>query len=143
MVLLPSCRVPRRVATPVFSLLDWGLRLVLLLALPAAVALLVFAKPLVAVLYHYGRFTPNDVQQTVLALSCYGVGLMGLDWCEGAGAGLLRHQDIKNTGSHRHHGAGDHQVSTSSFARVGACRFGFVDWLGIFGQRGLGCSRVA
>jgi putative peptidoglycan lipid II flippase len=60
------------------ALLDWGLRLVVLLALPSAVALLVFAKPLVAVLYHYGHFNENDVSQTVLALSCYGIGLMGL-----------------------------------------------------------------
>jgi len=60
------------------DMLDWGLRLVVLLALPAAVGLLLFAEPLVAVLYHYGRFTPHDVQQTVLALSCYGVGLLGL-----------------------------------------------------------------
>ena len=35
-------------------MLDWGLRLVLLLALPCAVALLVFAEPLVAVLFHHG-----------------------------------------------------------------------------------------
>src|SRR5690606_33413072 len=60
------------------GLLDWGLRLVMLLALPAAVALLVFATPLVSVLYHYGRFGDADVQQTVLALMGYGVGLMGL-----------------------------------------------------------------
>ncbi|HEX5310516.1 murein biosynthesis integral membrane protein MurJ [Aquabacterium sp.] len=77
------------------DLLDWGLRLVLLLALPAAVALLVFAKPLVAVLYHYGRFTPNDVQQTVLALSCYGVGLMGLIGVKVLAPGFYATQDIK------------------------------------------------
>jgi putative peptidoglycan lipid II flippase len=77
------------------GLLDWGLRLVLLLALPSAVALLVFSKPLVAVLYHYGRFTPNDVQQTVLALSCYGVGLMGLVGVKVLAPGFYATQDIK------------------------------------------------
>ncbi|HRH28828.1 MAG TPA: murein biosynthesis integral membrane protein MurJ [Aquabacterium sp.] len=77
------------------GLLDWGLRLVLLLALPAAVALLLFAKPLVAVLYHYGRFTPHDVQQTVLALSCYGVGLMGLIGVKVLAPGFYATQDIK------------------------------------------------
>jgi putative peptidoglycan lipid II flippase len=77
------------------SLLDWGLRLVLLLALPSAVALLVFAKPLVAVLYHYGRFNPNDVQQTVLALSCYGVGLMGLVGVKVLAPGFYATQDIR------------------------------------------------
>ena len=38
------------------SLLDWGLRLVLLLAAPCAVALLLFSQPLVAVLFHNGAY---------------------------------------------------------------------------------------
>ncbi|WP_374258518.1 murein biosynthesis integral membrane protein MurJ [Aquabacterium sp.] len=77
------------------ELLDWGLRLVVLLALPSALALLVFAKPLVAVLYHYGRFSPNDVQQTVMALSCYGVGLMGLIGVKVLAPGFYASQDIR------------------------------------------------
>jgi len=77
------------------ALLDWGLRLVLLLALPSAVALLVFAKPLVAVLYHYGHFNENDVRQTVLALSCYGVGLMGLIGVKVLAPGFYANQDIR------------------------------------------------
>lgn len=77
------------------SLLDWGLRLVLLLALPSAVALLVFSKPLVAVLYHYGHFSPNDVKQTVLALSCYGVGLLGLIGVKVLAPGFYATQDIR------------------------------------------------
>lgn len=65
--------------TQVYSaLLDWGLRMVLLLALPCAVALLLFAKPMVAVLYHRGAFAAADVAQTSLAVMGYGVGLMGL-----------------------------------------------------------------
>ncbi len=60
------------------ALLDWGLRLVLLLALPCAVALLVFPQALVAVLYHRGAFGAHDVNQTVTALMGYGAGLMGL-----------------------------------------------------------------
>ena len=77
------------------ELLDWGLRLVLLLALPSAVALLVFAKPLVAVLYHYGRFSAHDVEQTVRALSCYGVGLMGLIGVKVLAPGFYATQDIR------------------------------------------------
>ncbi|MDE2400079.1 MAG: murein biosynthesis integral membrane protein MurJ [Burkholderiales bacterium] len=77
------------------GLLDWGLRLVLLLALPCAVALLVFAQPLVAVLYHYGRFGANDVHQTVLALSGYGVGLMGLVGVKILAPGFYATQDIR------------------------------------------------
>lgn len=59
-------------------MLDWGLRVVLVLALPCAVALLVFAQPLVSVLFHYGAFTAHDVHQTAWALRGYGVGLLGL-----------------------------------------------------------------
>jgi putative peptidoglycan lipid II flippase len=77
------------------ALLDWGLRLVVLLALPSAVALLLFAKPLVAVLYHYGHFNETDVRQTVLALSCYGVGLMGLIGVKVLAPGFYANQDIR------------------------------------------------
>ncbi|VTU34896.1 murein biosynthesis integral membrane protein MurJ [Variovorax sp. PBL-E5] len=60
------------------AMLDWGLRLVVLLSVPCAVALLVFSQPLVAVLFHNGRFSDVDVQRTTVALMGYGVGLIGL-----------------------------------------------------------------
>jgi len=77
------------------GLLDWGLRLVLLLALPCAAALLVFAEPLVAVLYHYGAFSPRDVAQTVTALRGYGVGLIGLVAVKVLAPGFYARQDIR------------------------------------------------
>ncbi|WP_119153077.1 murein biosynthesis integral membrane protein MurJ [Caldimonas tepidiphila] len=77
------------------GLLDWGLRLVVLLALPSAVALLVFAKPLVSALYHYGAFGDRDVAQTVLALMGYGVGLMGLVGVKVLAPGFYAKQDIR------------------------------------------------
>jgi putative peptidoglycan lipid II flippase len=60
------------------GLLDWGLRLALLLALPCALALLVFPVGLVSVLFHYGRFGDADVAATAWALRGYGAGLLGL-----------------------------------------------------------------
>ena len=60
------------------GMLDWGLRLVVLLAIPCSVALLVFAGPLVATLFHYGAFKDSDVSQVALALGGYGSGLLGL-----------------------------------------------------------------
>ena len=77
------------------SMLDWGLRLVVLLAVPCAVALLVFAKPLVAVLYHYGAFSDRDVQQTAHALMGYGVGLLGLIAVKVLAPGYYASQDIR------------------------------------------------
>jgi putative peptidoglycan lipid II flippase len=46
--------------------------------LPCAIALLVFAKPLLAVLFHYGHFEVADVMGTVPALQGYGLGLLGI-----------------------------------------------------------------
>jgi putative peptidoglycan lipid II flippase len=60
------------------ELLDWGLRLTFLLALPAALALALLAVPLISTLYQYGRFTVLDVWQTRAALLGYSVGLLGL-----------------------------------------------------------------
>ena len=77
------------------ALLDWGLRLVVMLALPCAVALLVFPTPLVAVLYHYGAFQDADVAQTVRALMGYGVGLMGLVSIKILAPGFYAAQDIR------------------------------------------------
>jgi len=77
------------------GLLDWGLRLVVLLAVPSAVALLTFAHPLVAVLYHYGAFTNGDVQQTAVALMGYGVGLVGLIAIKVLAPGFYARQDIR------------------------------------------------
>ncbi|GBU15496.1 putative lipid II flippase MurJ [Polaromonas sp.] len=77
------------------SMLDWGLRIVVLLAVPCAVALLTFSEPLVATLYHYGAFSDRDVQQTTHALMGYGAGLLGLVAIKVLAPGFYASQDIK------------------------------------------------
>ncbi len=77
------------------GLIDWGLRLVLLLALPCAVALIVFPQALVSVLFHRNQFTAFDVQQTVVALMGYGVGLMGMVSIKILAPGFYARQDIR------------------------------------------------
>ncbi len=77
------------------AMLDWGLRLVVLLAVPSAVALLVFAKPLVATLFHYGAFTDSDVSQVAAALAGYGAGLVGLVAIKVLAPGFYASQDIR------------------------------------------------
>ncbi|MEY2594285.1 MAG: rane protein [Pseudomonadota bacterium] len=77
------------------DLLDWGLRLVVLLALPSALALLLFAQPLVAVLFHYGAFTDTDVSRTQGALMGYGIGLVGLIAVKILAPGFYARQDIR------------------------------------------------
>jgi putative peptidoglycan lipid II flippase len=59
-------------------LLDWGLRITVLLAVPSAVGLAVLAVPLITSLFHYGRFGVEDVWMTRQAVVAYSVGLVGL-----------------------------------------------------------------
>lgn len=77
------------------AMLDWGLRLVVLLAVPCALALLTFATPLVAVLYHYGAFSARDVQMTALALMGWGAGLVGVVAIKVLAPGYYASQDIR------------------------------------------------
>ena len=96
-VLIPqlSAANARKDAASYSGLLDWGLRLVLLLALPCAVALLVFPTALVAVLFHRGAFDAFAVHQTATALMGYGVGLMGLIGVKILAPGFYARQDIR------------------------------------------------
>lgn len=77
------------------DLLDWGLRLVAVLAVPCAVVLVVFPLPLVAALFHHGAFTAADAWQTQRALVGYGVGLVGLIAVKVLAPGFYARQDIR------------------------------------------------
>ncbi|HET7266991.1 MAG TPA: murein biosynthesis integral membrane protein MurJ [Oleiagrimonas sp.] len=55
--------------------LDWGLRMALLVALPAMVALLILATPLVATLFQHGQFTAFDTHMTTLSILAFVSGL--------------------------------------------------------------------
>ena len=90
-ILLPSLSKHHaaQLADEYSRLLDWGLRLTLLLAAPAAAALALLAVPLVTTLFHYGAFTASDV----MATRARGRRLQRrpgrADRGEGAGAGFL------------------------------------------------------
>ncbi len=77
------------------ELLDWGLRLVLLLAVPAAVALALLAVPLITTLFHYGAFTATDVINTRNAVIAYSVGLVALIAVKVLAPGFYAKQDIR------------------------------------------------
>ena len=97
-VLLPSLtRAHAKHDTEHYSaLLDWGLRLMLLLGLPAALCMIMLADALVATLFHYGAFSAADVQQTRLAVMAYSVGLVGLLSIKILAPGFYAKQDIRS-----------------------------------------------
>lgn len=76
-------------------LMDWGLRLCFVLALPSAVALGILAKALTVSLFQYGRFSAFDAAMTQRALMAYSVGLIGLIMVKVLAPGFYSRQDIK------------------------------------------------
>ena len=77
------------------KLLDWGLRLTLLLALPSAAALAVLAVPLITTLFRYGAFDAHDVAMTQQALVAYSLGLVGLILVKVLAPGFYARQNIR------------------------------------------------
>jgi putative peptidoglycan lipid II flippase len=77
------------------SLLNWGLRLTFLLALPAAVGLAVLAKPLIAALFNYGKFTAGAVDSSSAPLMAYAAGLLGIILVKTLAPAFYARQDIR------------------------------------------------
>ena len=77
------------------KLLDWGLRLTIMLTLPAALALGMIAVPLLATFFQHGAFAAHDVLMTSKALVGYSVGLIGLILVKILAPGFYARQDIK------------------------------------------------
>ncbi len=96
-ILLPSLsKLSASRDTSEFSAtLDWGLRFALLLTLPAAAAIAVLGVPLIATLFHHGKFGAIDVLQTRQALLAYSVGLSGLILVKILAPAFYSRQDIR------------------------------------------------
>lgn len=96
-ILLPSlARCHANNDTVEYSkLLDWGLRLTLLLAAPAALALAILAVPLIATLFFHGAFSVDDVFRTREALVAYAVGLTGLILVKVLAPGFYARQNVR------------------------------------------------
>jgi putative peptidoglycan lipid II flippase len=77
-VILPNLSAHRAAARDGdFSVtLDWAVRCVLLIGVPAAIALLLLAKPILITLFQYGALTPGDVDMAALSLRAYSLGLI-------------------------------------------------------------------
>ncbi len=76
-------------------LLDWGLRLTVMLTLPAALALGMMAVPLLSTFFQYGAFAAHDVLMTRNALVGYSVGLIGILTVKVLAPAFYARQDIR------------------------------------------------
>jgi putative peptidoglycan lipid II flippase len=79
-ILLPGLAKANTNADPdeYSGLLNWGLRLTFLLALPAAVGLAMMAEPVIATLFNYGKFDAAATANSVAPLMAYCAGLVGI-----------------------------------------------------------------
>lgn len=111
------------------KLLDWGLRLTLLLAAPAAVGLAMLAVPLISTLFFHGAFTAEDVFRTREALVAYTVGLTGLILVKVLAPGFYAQQNIKTPV----------RIALISLTATQVMNLAFVLWLDL-GHAGLALS---
>jgi putative peptidoglycan lipid II flippase len=122
-VLLPSLVRHHQAADPAAysKLLDWGLRVTLVLAAPAAVALGLLAVPIVATLFWHGDvFTRNDVMMTRHALIAYAAGLAGIILVKVLAPGFYARQNIRTPV----------KVAIATLVVTQLLNAAFVPWLG-------------
>lgn len=77
------------------AMLDWALRWVFLIALPAAAGLIVLAAPLLTTLFQYQAFTTDDVTMASQSLMAYSLGLPAFILIKVLSTGFFSRQDTK------------------------------------------------
>jgi len=75
--------------------LDWALRMVLLVGVPAAMALALLAEPLITTLFHYGAMGDQDVLFSAASLRAYSLGLLFFMLIKVLAPGYFARQDMK------------------------------------------------
>jgi len=75
--------------------LDWAVRMILLIGVPAALALWVLAEPLLATLFHYGAMQDRDILLSAASLRAYALGLLAFMLIKVFAPGYFARQDMK------------------------------------------------
>jgi putative peptidoglycan lipid II flippase len=97
-VIMPSLsRQHAAQTTEAFSrTLDWALRMIILIALPATLALMLLAEPILLTLFQYGETTLRDMQMAGLSLQAYALGLLAFMLIKVLAPGYFARQDMKS-----------------------------------------------
>ncbi len=75
--------------------MDWALRMIFLIALPAAVALILLAEPILFTLFQYGELESRDVSMAAFSLRAYALGLLAFMLIKVLAPGYFARQDTK------------------------------------------------
>ena len=76
--------------------MDWALRLVVLIALPAATGLAMMAAPMLTTLFQYKAFSANDVVMASHSLVAYALGLPAFIFIKVLASAFFSRQDTKS-----------------------------------------------
>jgi putative peptidoglycan lipid II flippase len=95
-VIMPSLAAHKAAAreTDYSRTLDWAVRTVLLVGVPASLALLVLAEPILISLFHYGALTERDIAMSALSLRAYSLGLCAFMLIKVLAPGFYARQDM-------------------------------------------------
>jgi len=75
--------------------LDWSMKLVVLVAAPAAVGLIILAEPLIATIFYGGAFSESDVRMAGLSLQAFAFGLVGFSFVKILAPAYFAREDTK------------------------------------------------
>jgi len=75
--------------------MDWAVRMILMMGLPAMMGLMVLAGPMITVLFMRGEFESSDVTMTSYALVAYACGLLSFMMIKVLAPGFYARQDTK------------------------------------------------
>lgn len=96
-VILPSLSRDHSAKSPAQfnGTMNWALALVVLIALPAALALILLAKPILITLFYYGEMTLHDIRMASFSLQAYALGLTAFMLIKVLAPGYYSRQDTK------------------------------------------------
>jgi len=77
------------------ALMDWALRLILIIAIPASLALVLLAEPMIITLFQNDNFNVNDVVQVTASLKAYTLGLVAFMAIKIFAPGYYARQDTR------------------------------------------------
>ncbi|MGB0955077.1 MAG: murein biosynthesis integral membrane protein MurJ [Panacagrimonas sp.] len=96
-VILPSLSMRHASDSPqdFSNTLDWGLRTMLVIGVPAALGLFLLSGPLISTLFQYREFDAHDLQMTQWALRAYAFGFLGFSLVKVLVPGFYARQETR------------------------------------------------
>ena len=77
------------------GMIDWAAKIIMLVGIPASIALFMLSTPIIQALFQRGEFTLEDTQMTALALQCMSAGVISFMLIKVFAPGFYAQQDTK------------------------------------------------